>query len=86
VLFTTVNFNSIDPESNLKILNLSLVSSSKVNLLLEYPESLPGKLEFEIQALLQHGLHSLHIQSHRHEHRRRTSEESDSGSDQYTEE
>lgn len=57
-----------------------------MNLRLEYPESLPGKLELEIQALLQHGPYSLHIQSHRHEHRRRTSEESDSGSDQHAEE
>lgn len=57
-----------------------------MNLLLEYPESLPHKLELEIQALLQHGLYSLHMQSHRHEHHRRTSEESDSGSNQHTEE
>lgn len=57
-----------------------------MNLLLEYPESLPGMLELEIQALLQHGLCSQHIQFHRHEHRRRTSEESDSGSNRHTEE
>lgn len=84
--FTTVNFNITDPEfSFFKILNLSLVSSSKVNLQLEYFESLLGKLELEIQALLQHCLYSLHIQSHKHEHQRRISEESDSGSSRHTE-
>lgn len=55
-----------------------------MNLQLEFPESLPGKLELEIRAVHQPGLRSPHIQSHTHEYHRMTSEQSDSGSNQDT--
>lgn len=55
-----------------------------MNLQLEFPESLPGKLELQIQAVHECGLHSPHIQSHKHEYHWMTSEESDSGSNQQT--
>lgn len=57
-----------------------------MNLQLEYLEPLPGKLELQIEAVLQHYLCSLHIQSHRHGHREETWEESDSDSNQQNEE